>query len=359
MSDTPLLACVIAIELDSDAVMARRRLSPGDAGQLAAHVMADLAERLPQIERCGLALSGALYDATEILQPGWPLFHHLQNHYQRAVKGLPQLLALGEREGRMPDPQLEPDPRRAGSALAFLPFVLAAPEDIAVDLRQALEELLVASGQLGAASALGLQTLFGLRLQHAQFMTRYDVCALMAAQLDPLGLAPLWSLLETGLFTPDGESAVEDAQGGRWYWRAGRVESGFSGYHDWLAGEAGQMAIAEGRVEQAFVDALLTQRQYLSLLHAHGVDVWWPGARREAMVEVLASGKADAVRAVRIPQLGLAALFATRGATIVGISYPFGKDGFAEIAADLEHLTDGEDLQRWPADPVSGRLALI
>ncbi|HRQ64311.1 MAG TPA: hypothetical protein PKZ76_05490, partial [Xanthomonadaceae bacterium] len=208
MSDAPLLACVIAIELDPEVAPAHRKLDPGDAGQLAAHVMADLVARLPEVERCGLVLAGALYDATELMQPQWPLFRELKTHYLRGAGGSARLMGLGQAEGRMPSSRFEPDPRRAGAALAFVPFVLVAPEDIAAGLGEALEALLVGSGQLGAASALGLQSLFGLRLKHAQYFTRYDLCALMAAQLDPLGLAPLWALLECALLSPQDEVQV-------------------------------------------------------------------------------------------------------------------------------------------------------
>jgi hypothetical protein len=358
MSESPLLACVIAVELDPAFEPARRALTPGDAGQLAAHVMADLAGRLPDIGRCGLSLAGALYDMTEILRPDWRVFRALHAYYRRGAGVLPQLMALGAAEGRMSSDALEPDPNRNGAPLVYLPFVLMAPEDIAVELGEALEELLVASGQLAAASALGVQSLFGMRLKHAQFLTRYDLCALMAAQLEPLGLAPLWSLLETALLTPDGAQRAEDGQGGTWYWRRHRVESGFTGHADWLASAAGQKALAEGRVAQGFADALLAQRQYLTLLLAHGVPVNWPGGHCASMIEVLAPGKPECVHAVRLPGLGLAARIAVRGDTIVAIGYPFSTDGLGEIATAVEHVVDGDDLRAWPVDAASGRLRL-
>jgi hypothetical protein len=358
MSESPLLACVIAIELDPAVEPARRLLNPGEAGQLAAHVMADLAERLPQVERSGLVLAGALYDATELMQPQWPLFRELKTHYLRGAGADARLMGLGQAEGRMPTARFEPDPRRAGAALTFVPFVLVAPEDIAAGLGEALETLLVGSGQLGAASALGLQTLFGLKVQHAQYFTRYDLCALMAAQLDPLGLAPLWALLECALLSPQDEVQVVDGQGGRWSFSRGRVRSGFTGYADWLASDAGQAALAEGRVADAFADALLVQRQYLAVLRAHGVEARWPDGRWESLIEVTAPGTPGRVRAVRLPQLGLAALLALDGDSLVGIGFPFSDDGLGEIGPVFEALADVEDLHAWPVDPATGRLWL-
>lgn len=360
MSDSPLLACVIAIEPDPTVVPTRVMLGPGDAGQLAAHLMTDLTERLPVVERCGLALAGALFDATELLRPDWRVFHQLAEHYRRGVgvDAPPRLLALGATGGRMPDPLLEPDPRRAGAALLFLPFVLTAPDDIAIDLGQALEELLVATGQLGAASTLGLQTLFGMRLQHAQYMTRHDVCALMAAQLDPLGLAPLWSLLECALLSPHGEVEVRDGQGGRWSFNRGWVGSGFTGHADWVAGQIGQAALAQGRVADAFAETLLMQRQYLALLRAHGVEVRWPNGRRESLVEVLAPDEPERLHAVRLPGLGLAALVAARGEEAVQLGFPFSEEGLVELRSRFEGLAQGVDLHAWPVNEETGRLRL-
>jgi hypothetical protein len=358
MSDAPLLACVIAVELDPGAAPARRKLDPGDAGQLAAHVMADLAARLPEVERCGLALAGALYDVTELLQPHWPLFHDLRGHYLRGAGAAARLMGLGAAEGRMPGSRFEPDPRRAGSALAFVPFVLIPPEDIAEAVNEALEARLGGSGQLGAASALGLQSLFGLRLGHAQYFTRYDLCALMAAQLDPLGLAPLWTLLECALLSPYGEVSVVDGAGIPWSYRGHQVHSGFTGYADWLRSDAGRSALADGRVAEAFAETLLVQRQYLALLRAHAVDLRWPDGRWESLIEVLGPGTPNRVCAVRSPQLGLVALIALEGDTPVGIGFPFSDDGLGELGPVFEAFEDVPDVHGWPVDPETGRLRL-
>ncbi|HRQ64312.1 MAG TPA: hypothetical protein PKZ76_05495, partial [Xanthomonadaceae bacterium] len=144
----------------------------------------------------------------------------------------------------------------------------------------------------------------------------------------------------------------------RWSFSRGRVRSGFTGYADWLAGDTGQAALAEGRVAEAFADALLVQRQYLAVLRAHGVEVRWPDGRWESLIEVIAPGTPDRVRAVRLPQLGLAALLALDGDRLVGIGFPFSDDGLGEIGPVFEALDDGEDLHAWPVDPATGRLCL-
>ena len=49
----------------------------------------DLARLLPGVEALGLTLAGALYDQTQLLAPGWPVFDELAELYLESLGGTP------------------------------------------------------------------------------------------------------------------------------------------------------------------------------------------------------------------------------------------------------------------------------
>lgn len=262
---------VLALELCEGSRPARIMLSPADAGALAERVANDLARLLPGVDALGLALVAALYDQAQLLRPGFALFAELAELYrgsQRNAAFTPGLLGLGAACGRLPSALLEPEPGLQGSSLLLLPFVLLGPPAEAGAIGQTMEEAFVERGLADAATSWALQQGFGLELAHARYMTLNDLAALCAIQLDHLGLAALWTLIERSLWPRNSSTEVRTPAGQPWAWRNGGIEYPALGYR------AVQAAIGAGCVdagEQAWVDWLLYQRQFQMSLNAHRI----------------------------------------------------------------------------------------
>ncbi|MCB1779834.1 MAG: hypothetical protein KDJ34_07030, partial [Candidatus Competibacteraceae bacterium] len=84
-------AGLLAIELDPQRAdftgIPPEPLSVAAASALAGHLAKDLSRILDGIEHLGLVLPGALYDQTEILQPGFPLIRALADIYRGSLRG--------------------------------------------------------------------------------------------------------------------------------------------------------------------------------------------------------------------------------------------------------------------------------
>jgi hypothetical protein len=81
----------------------------------------DLARLLPGVEALGLTLAGALYDQTQLLAPGWPVFDELAELYLESLGGTPfkpRLLSFGCADGAMPRSENGGMPGRPGHRIS-------------------------------------------------------------------------------------------------------------------------------------------------------------------------------------------------------------------------------------------------
>lgn len=242
-----------------------------EASLLLEAIAADLAKLAPAATRCDLVAAGALYDAAQLLRSGWPVEAELARLRQGlGARASGQVVAFGAAGGSLPSPQLEPEPALAGGAMLLLPWLLLGePEAIAAaaaDMESRFED----EGLAGAGVNLFLRQSLGREVTHARYLTRNDLLALTALQLEQAGLGPAWAIVETALLAPGEGVAVELPHGGSMAFADGRVSGR-------IAGLAAHVAAAGGADEAAeeFARMLWFQRGAAALLAAHGLPSAW------------------------------------------------------------------------------------
>jgi hypothetical protein len=263
------LPIVLALELSSGEHPSRLSLSRDEAAELASLVADDLHRLVPDVSKARLALAGALFDAVELLRPGFPVWATLDELARRVPRGqLENVVAFGNHEGHMPAQPLEPDPAYADGPMRLLPLSLLVPESLADELAERLEVELVGRGETGARTADWLMRCFGVRLEHARYLSRNDVLALTCVQYEHVNLAPLWQLLEAAMLTPYRSESTLSARGLTLRYADGKIWAQSPAH--WLATQGEDMA----ERGHAFAGAIFELRQYAALLHAHGLSLF-------------------------------------------------------------------------------------
>jgi hypothetical protein len=262
----PLLAlsAVLALEPVAGESPPPLCLSRDQAAELAMHVADDLRTLLPQVAQTRLALAGALFDAVELLRPGFPVWHTLEELARRVPRGsLDHVVAFGSHEGHMPAETLQPSPSFADGPMRLLPLSLLVPEALAGELSEQLEIVLVGRGEAGTRTADWLMRTLGIRLEHVRYLSRNDVLALTCVQYEHVNLAPLWTLLENALLTPQREQAALSARGLPLLYRDGVVQ--LQSPAQWLAAQKSDLP----QRMHDFAGIVFELRQYAALLDAH------------------------------------------------------------------------------------------
>ena len=104
----------LALELKPGSSALHVALNQADAGVLSQLVARDLAAFAPEAAALELATVGAHYDAVELLRPGWPLHHELDQLAARAPGASEgRVIAFGAHAGQLPG-ALAPSPDFAG-----------------------------------------------------------------------------------------------------------------------------------------------------------------------------------------------------------------------------------------------------
>jgi hypothetical protein len=322
------LPAVLALELSPDEQPRQLTLGRDEAAELAALVADDLHALVPQVAQARLALAGSLFDAVELLRPGFPVWATLDELARRVPRGqLENVVAFGSHEGHMPAQPLEPDPRYADGPMRFLPLSLLVPDALAGELSDRLEVELVGRGEAGARTADWLMRCFGIRLEHARFLSRNDLLALTCVQYEHVNLAPLWQLLEAALLTPYREETTLSARGLTLRYAHGKVRA--QSPAQWLAHQSGD--VAERR--HAFAGVMFELRQYSALLHAHGIPL-----QLDASDSVAEHGDGALIDIVASPDMsyGVPSLFAHEapglGVVAITVAQP-GAGGRAQVLA--------------------------
>lgn len=248
MSALTSCPAVLAIELVPEGAPQALSLALESAHLLGEHIANDLARLLPSVETMGLAVAAALYDPAQVLRPGWPIHAELARMHQQAQRGgwMPAVTSFGASAGRMAAPVLEPDPRLIGSPLLLVPFVLVGHGHDAEQVGAAMERDFEEKGLADSATSLFLHEAFSIRSEHARYLTHHDLCAMTAMQYEHAGFAPLWTLIECALLSPQRDESVALDGGVHIDYRGGRIA---------LRGDAASMAY----------------RQAAAILAAHGL----------------------------------------------------------------------------------------
>jgi hypothetical protein len=321
------LSIVLAVELSPGEHPQRLSLSRDEAADLAALVADDLHTLVPEVAQARLALGGAVFDAVELLRPGFPVWATLDELARRVPRGpLGNVVAFGHYEGRMPAQPLEPEPAYADGPMRLLPLSLLAAEEMADALSERLEVELVGRGEAGARTADWLMRTFGVRLEHARYLSRNDLLALTCVQYEHVNLASLWQVLEAAMLTPYRPETTLSARGLALRYADGKVW--MQSPAQWLAAQSGEIA----ERSHAFAGAVFELRQYAALLQAHGVTLQLEG---DAVTE--GSGWLVETVAPPDPAYGAPTLFAHEAAGLGVVAVTVAQRGSAGRASVLAH----------------------
>lgn len=263
----------LALELVPGSQPGRAALRQGEAGALAGRIGHDLALLAPQVASLDLVLAGAHYDPAELLRPGWPLHRRLEELHARAPQAVgPRIIAFGaDGDGVVPQP-LRAEPELHGGPLRVVPFLLVGDAGEVTAVATAFEEILLERGMARAETALTAQDGFEARIEHARYLTAYDLAAMMALQYANVGLDGLWTLLETALLVPQRDAWLDAPPEPLMHYTDGAVRVAIFDRDDWHARCAPEEADA-ARIERGFAHYQARQRQLVAILKVHGLDV--------------------------------------------------------------------------------------
>lgn len=267
----------LALELRGDGHVARDALAQAEVGDLAALIARDLARFCDEAAQLELVTVGAHYDPVEVLRPGWPLHRELDQLAARAPgDAQSRIIAFGAHERQLPG-NLAPSPDYAGGPLRLVPLVLGGDPDVVARVGDAFETSLLERGMAGADTALAAQSLFGLQVEHARYLTVHDLAAMTAMQYEHAGLAPLWPVLETALLDPDGERWMDSPPEPLLRYVDQEVRIALFSPAAWHARYAGEQPCdtdaCRERLHRQHQHFEARQRQITAVLQAHGLPV--------------------------------------------------------------------------------------
>ncbi|MEO5565935.1 MAG: hypothetical protein ABIR05_04685 [Luteimonas sp.] len=275
-SDNRLVLGALALELTPGSAAANDGLAQADAARLGELIAADLARFQPEAARLQLAVVGAHYDPVELLRPGWPLHHELEQLLARAPgeRDAPggRIVTFGAHAGQLPG-MLTPGPDQAGGPLRLLPFLLGGDAEITAAVGAAFERDLVETGMAGAGTALLAQDLFGLQVEHARYLTLHDLLAMTGMQYEHAGLSPLWPLLEAALLAPASEEWLDSPPEPLAHHVNGEVRIALFSPAAWHARYAPTTDAGDATLARGFGHFQRRQRQFAAVLGAHGIPV--------------------------------------------------------------------------------------
>lgn len=294
-------AGLLAIELDPQEAdptgIPPAPLSVATADALAGHLAKDLNHILDGIEQLGLILPGALYDQTEILQPGFPLIEALADLYRRSLQGgfTPSVMALGSDSGYLPVAVIDPQRRSGSGPLLLLPFCLVGPREALGRVARVMEDGLLQNGEASLATREAVQQAFGLTALNMSFATLSDLCALLRVQLEGNGLLPLWELLEQAWFERPGVRSATLEGGNRFLVAGDHAHTLFYTFDDWAQFGPGR-TLPAAELGAGYRRWARLQRQYAMALEAYGLQIRWVLANPQ-LEKTLATTEGEAAKA--------------------------------------------------------------
>jgi hypothetical protein len=266
----------LALELSATDAAPACALPQREAGALAALMAQDLARQHGDAAMLQLATVAAHYDPVELLRPGWPLHDELRQLSARAPgateAGGGRVVAFGTHDGELPG-TLQPSGDFIGGPLRLVPFVLTGDAAVVGRVAAAYEADLMERGMASAATALAMQEAFGLRIEHARYLTLHDLCAMTALQYEHAGLAPLWPVVETALLAPEREAWVDAPPEPLLRYVEHEARIALFSPHGWRQRYAASEAGDQARLQRDYSRFEARQRQFAHVLQAHAVQV--------------------------------------------------------------------------------------
>ncbi|MEQ1511788.1 MAG: hypothetical protein ABL934_03820 [Lysobacteraceae bacterium] len=263
----------LALELVPGSQPGRAALRQAEAGTLAGLVGRDLATLAAEAATLDLVFAGAHYDPAEMLRPGWPLHRRLEELHARAPQSTgPRIIAFGADEhGAVPQP-LRAELELHGGPLRVVPFLLVGTAEQATAVAADFEHALLERGMAQADTALTAQDAFEAKVEHARYLTAYDLAAMMALQYRHVGLGALWPLVETALLAPNEDAWLDAPPEPLLRYIDGAVRFADFDRSSWQRHYAGDELNA-ARIDRGFMHFQARQRQFAAILKVHGIDV--------------------------------------------------------------------------------------
>jgi hypothetical protein len=273
-SDRVHVLAALALEIVPGDRVAGHVLTQHDAGTLAELIARDLAGFAADATALELVTVGAHYDAVELLRPGWPLYRELEQLAARAPRAGAggRVVAFGAHAQQLPG-ALAPADEHVDSPLRLVPLLLGGDADVVSVVGDAFERDLIERGMAGAATALAAQDLFGLRVEHARYLTLHDLVAMVSMQYEHAGIAPLWPILEAALLAPASEEWLDAPPEPLLHYADGEARVALLSPAAWRARYAVDSGADGAALERQFAHFQARQRQFAAVLGAHGVPV--------------------------------------------------------------------------------------
>ena len=271
---TPQVLGVLALELSGDASPTRGALAQEAAGELATRVGRDLGALVPGARELDLVFAAAHFDPAEVLRPGWPVHRRLDELRARAPRSGDgaRVIAFGaDGRGQVPLP-FQADAQLAGGRLRVLPYLLTGAPDATAAVAAHMEASLLDLGMAQAETALMAQDAFGVRIEHARYLTLHDLLAMTALQYSNQGLEPVWDVLETALLAGSSEAWLDAPPEPVLRHVDGEVRMALLTPADWRARHAPDEQ-NEARLARGLAMYEARQRQIAAVLQAHGIEV--------------------------------------------------------------------------------------
>ncbi|MDR1076306.1 MAG: hypothetical protein LBL59_08455 [Xanthomonadaceae bacterium] len=266
---------VLALELKPGTRPQNAALPVQAAGKLMQWVARDLAALIPEVQKLELVMAAAHFDPAEILRPGWPLYRRLAELQQRAPQhdNGPRLIVFGSDEsGQVPQP-IQANPEMTGGALRVLPILLSGDAETIQTVSDRMETILLDRGMAGTDTALFAQKAFGAELEHARYLTHFDLAAIIALQYQHQRLHKLWPIIETALLRPEKEEWLDQPPEPLLRYANGIVRMSLLGSHSWHARHADHLSDDPEKLARAYRYFEARQRQIAAVLEAHGIPV--------------------------------------------------------------------------------------
>lgn len=267
-------SAVLTVEVDPTAASA----APGplqrpDAERLGQAMAADLQRILDQLTRHGLVVMGGLYDSTELLRPGLPVFQAMADLYRNAMPGgtfQPSIMTIGAQGDSFPLAGLEPGRTQAKGPLYLVPFTVLGTLEATHALRQQMESRLLERGQGSVETGRIIQSATGLHPLNLFYATLDDLGALMRVQLDNAGFDGLWDLIDAALYPrPEPYRCRHDT--GHCYLVHHNVA--YARHQSFRCWADGRESADPQALETGYAAWQRLHRQYVAGLTAHGLTV--------------------------------------------------------------------------------------
>lgn len=278
LNPTRCVRGALALERLADEAPGALALAQEQAGALAALVARDLADFTADVGELDLCMVAAHYDPAELLRPGWPLHEELAQLSARAPGDAGgRVIAFGSHNGKLPG-DLTPTAAMAEGPLRLVPFVLTGPAEAVDAVIDTFERELLERGMADAGTALMAQDAFGLRVEHARYLTVHDLCAMTALQYDHAGLSRVWPILETALLAPAEEAWLDAPPEPLLRYVDGEVRIAMFPPDHWRRHYGGDER-DEARLARGYMYFEARQRQITALLQAHAIPVTFAHCR--------------------------------------------------------------------------------